>query len=146
MEGKLLDEDGQETWVTYAGALEYLVVDLEAASSLLTEVKTSNNLKPINFLSTTIDVCTKIKSNAVDLTAKSDKALKKAEKLIGQPVELEDSNDELPHWDPGLRQAKLSSSQKRRLSSKGPHQPRLAKFPQREDIAPHKQRQFSANW
>ena len=49
-------------------------------------------------------------------------------------------------WDPGLRSSKLSDNQKRYLIKKGPHQPSLAKFPQKDSLPVSKQRQFTINW
>ena len=52
----------------------------------------------------------------------------------------------LPDWDPGLRSSKLSDNQKRYLTKKGPHQPTLATFSQKDSIPVSKQRQFTTSW
>eukprot|EP00794_Sanderia_malayensis_P019803 gene19803-21743_t len=43
--------------------------------------------------------------------------------------------DDVPSWDSSLRGGKLR-----------PHQPKLARYPQKDNIAGHKQRQFNAAW
>ena len=112
------------------------------------QVKTSDEINRKEFLIQTVEISEAIKKHATALTQSSQKALLIYEEEMGDLQE--DGQTEhsflLPHWDPGLRSSKLSDNQKKYLIKKGPHQPNLPKFPQKDDIPVSKQRQFTAIW
>ena len=109
------------------------------------QVKTSERINPREFLQQSAEIAKKIKANAIILLTASEDALQQLEDAKGDLTE-DNQPTTLPDWDPGLRSATLSDNQKKYLISKGPHQPKLPRFPQNDDIPTQKQRQFSANW
>lgn len=139
------DEKSDETFVICAGALAYVISDLEEANALLVECKTSTNVKINGFLSQTVAIAKKLQANATTLLKVSENALRHQEEHAGDVAESPQSTA-LPNVDPGLRCRKLSANQKKYLIMQGPHQPKLLKFPQNDSIPASKQRQFCASW
>ena len=111
-------------------------------------MKTSNEINPKKFLTHAVEISTTIKEHAAALQLSSQIALSQYEEAIGDLQENQKTEQSflLPDWDPGLRSSKLSDNQKRYLIKQGPHQPTLAKFPQKDSIPVSKQRQFTASW
>ena len=111
-------------------------------------MKTSNEINTKEFLTHAVQISATIKEHAAALQLSSQNALSRYEEAIGDLQENQETGQSflLPDWDPGLRSSKLSDNQKRYLIKKGPHQPTLAKFPQKDSIPVSQQRQFTANW
>ena len=97
------------------------------------------------FVFKTIELAKSLKGAAAELLKKSETMLEKYDNYMHEICETQSCAD-LPGWDPGLRPHSLSDNQKLYLISKGPHQPLLVRFPQKPEIPPEKQRQFSPKW
>ena len=93
-------------------------------------MKTSTEINSKEFLTHAVEISATMKEHAAVLQLSSQNALSRYEEAIGDMQETEQSFL-LPDWDPGLRSSKMSDNQKRYLIKKGPHQPTLAKFPQK---------------
>jgi hypothetical protein len=139
------NEKSEDTWLTCAGALAYLLGDLEEANALSLECKTSTCLNINEFLSRSVTIANKIQANATILLNVSENALQRYEEQAGDVIETEQCTT-LPSRDPGQRCHNLSANQKKYLITQGPQQPKLATFPPKQNIPASKQRQFSASW
>ena len=111
-------------------------------------MKTSNEINPKEFLTHAVQISASIKEHAAALQLSSQNALSRYEEVIGDLQENHETEQSflLLDWHSGLRSSKLSDNQKRYLIKKGPHQPTLAKFSQKDSILVSQPRQFTANW
>ena len=117
----------------------------EKASVLLAQTKASETINKRDFLINLITLTSSIKDKASLLLKTSKHLMKQYEKSLPQVSETEQHVD-LPGWDPGLRQLPLHDNQKKYLINKGPHQPKLKRFPQDDNGPTNKQNKFSAKW
>ena len=117
----------------------------EKASVLLAQTKASETINKKDFLIKCITLASSIKDRASWLLKTSKHLMKRYEKSLPQVSETEQHVD-LPGWDHGLRQLPLHDNQKQYLINKGPHQPKLKRFPQDDNGPTNKQNMFSAKW
>ena len=110
---------------------------------MLHDVKTTEIVNLKDFLTNIHELGKKMKVNVNRLVSLSKKNLEKYDNSACYDDDT--TPPDIPEWDPGLRPVVLTDGQKRYLVTKGPHQPKLPRFPN-DNIPFNKQQQFSVQW